>query len=162
MRRLLMIGVLGAGLAMAACAPVPSPPPVPHADSYNTEVHIAPASVPGSYTVSTTCTLAPGGSSTHADTLTHMAGDETIMKFTWPEPDPVDCTATETAGPPSTTPSYWLTGTAPAPFGTPPTWIALTSPTPTPQTCHQTIIGTYLNLTPPLDYWDCIFTVENT
>jgi hypothetical protein len=149
------------GVVAAACVP-PPPAPVPHANSYNTEVHIAPSSVAGSYTVDTACVLETGVTSTHTDTLTHVIGEETIKKFTWPEPDPVDCTATETAGPPMTTPSYWLTGTAPAPFGTPPTWIALTSPTPTPQTCHQTIIGTYLNLTPPLDYWDCIFTVQNT
>jgi hypothetical protein len=156
-----MIGALGAGLAVAACAPAP-PAPAAHANWYNTEVHVAPDAVAGSYTVDTACKLADATTSTHTDTLTHVVGDETIKTFTWPEPDPIDCTATETAGPPMTTPTYWLTGTAPAPFGTPPTFVPITAPTAAPQTCHETIIGTYNDQTPPLDYWDCIFTVKNT
>lgn len=157
-----MIGALGAGLAMAACAPIPpSPPPGPHNNLYKTEVHVAPGSVSGSYELDTACVLEDGTTSTHHDTLVHNTGSETIETFTWPEPDPKDCTVTETAGPPMTTPSYWLSGTAPAPFGTPPTFVPITEPTTTPQTCHETIIGTYQG-TPPLDYWDCIFTVENT
>jgi hypothetical protein len=165
MRRLLMIGALGAGLAMAACAPVkapsPPPPPVPHNNLYYTEVHIAPGSVSGHYEIDTACVLENGTTSTHHDSLDHTGGSETIKTFSWPEPDPEDCTATETAGPPGTTPMYWLSGTAPAPFGTPPVFVPITAPTTTPQTCHETIIGTYAG-DPPLDFWDCIFTVENT
>lgn len=164
MRKLLIIGALGAGLA-AACTPIPpSPPPVPHDNLYYTEVHIAPASVTGSYTFDTKCVLEDGTTATNTDTLTHTTGTtETIKTHTWPEPDPEDCTVTETAGPPMTTPSYWLSGTAPAPyFGAPTVYVPTTQPTPTPQTCHETIIGTYKNYTPPLDFWDCIFTVENT
>jgi hypothetical protein len=91
----------------------------PAQDWYDTEVHVAPDAVAGSYTVDPACKLADGTTSKHTDTLTHVVGDETIKTFTWPEPDPIDGTATETAGPPMTTPTYWLTGTAPAPFGTP-------------------------------------------
>jgi hypothetical protein len=164
MRKLLMIGVLGAGLALAACTPLKpqSPSPAPHQHLYYTEVHVAPGSVSGHYEFDTACVLEDGTTSKHHDSLDHTAGSETIKTFSWPEPDPEDCTVTETAGPPGTTPSYWLSGTAPAPFGTPPVFVPITEPTPTPQTCHQTIIGTYYDLTPPLDYWDCIFTVENT
>lgn len=159
-----MIGALGAGLALAACVPIKPPPPPegPHNHLYYTEVHVAPGSVSGSYGFDTACVLRDGTTSTHHDTLDHTTGSETIKTFTWPEPYPRDCTVTETAGPPGTTPSYWLSGTAPAPyFGAPTVFAPITEPTTTPQTCHQTIIGTYYDQTPPLDFWDCIFTVEN-
>jgi hypothetical protein len=162
---LLLVGAGSLALMGNSCAPAPTkqppPPPAPHNNLYYTEVHIAPGSVSGSYAVDTACVLENGATSTHHDTLDHTTGSETIKTFTWPEPDPVDCTATETAGPSGTTPSYWLSGTAPAPFGTPPVFVAITAPTTTPQTCHEKIIGTYPG-TPPLDFWDCIFTVQNT
>jgi hypothetical protein len=159
-RRALPVGVLGI-VVLAGCMMMPAPP-VPHDNLYYTEVHVDAAAVSGSYTLATTCTLEPGGSSTHTDTLTHVAGTETVKTFTWPEPDPVDCTMTETAGPPMTTPSYWILGTETGGFfGTPPIFVPLTDPTPAPQTCHESIIGTYKNVTPNIDVWNCIFTVQN-
>jgi hypothetical protein len=156
------LALMGNSCAPAPTMPPPAPPPeAPHNNIYYTEVHVAPGSVSGHYEFNTACVLENGTTATHHDALDHTSGTETIKTFSWPEPDPVDCTATETAGPPGTTPSYWLTGTAPAPFGAPTVYVPITKPTTTPQTCHQTIIGTYAG-TPPTDFWDCIFTVENT
>jgi hypothetical protein len=161
----LIIGALGAGslaLMGTSCAPAPPPPPpLPHNHIYYTEVHITPDSPSGTYGFDTACVLRDGTTSTHKDTLQHTTGSATIKTFSWPQPYPTDCTVTETEGPPATTPSYWLSGTAPAPFGAPTVYVPITGPTSTPQTCHQTIIGTYAG-TPPTDFWDCIFTVENT
>jgi hypothetical protein len=165
---LLLVGAGSLAVMGNSCAPAPTKPPPPppttsppHNNVYYTEVHVAPGSVSGHYEFNTACVLENGTTSTHHDALDHNSGTETIKTYSWPEPDPVDCTATETAGPPGTTPSYWLSGTALAPFGSPTVYVPITEPTSTPQTCHETIIGTY-NGDPPLDFWDCIFTVENT
>jgi hypothetical protein len=159
---LLFVGAGSLALMGTSCAPAPSPPQLPHNHIYYTEVHVTPGSVSGSYGSDTACVLRDGTTSTHHDTLDHTTGSATIKTFSWPQPYPTDCTVTETAGPPMTTPRYWLSETAPAPyFGAPPVYVPITEPTTTPQTCHQTIVNTYPG-TPPTDFWDCIFTVENT
>ena len=162
-RYALALVVVGACLAVmgAQCQPTTPPPEPPHNHIYYTEVHVAPGSVSGHYEFDTACVLRDGTTSTHHDTMQHTTGSATIKTFSWPQPYPRDCTVTETAGPPGTTPTYWISGTAPGPFGGPTVYVPITEPTTTPQTCHQTIIGTYYDQTPPLDFWDCIFTVEN-
>jgi hypothetical protein len=163
MRRLLMIGALGAGLAIvgAACVPMKAPAPK-HDDLYYTEVHIQPDSVSGSYATDTTCVLEDGTTSTHTDMIDHTIGTDTIKTHTWPDPGPVDCSVTEAAGPPMTSPKCFLLDVAPADyFGAPTVYEPITGPTATPQNCHQKIIGTYFNLDPPLDFWDCYFAVSN-
>jgi hypothetical protein len=161
MRKLLMIGALGAGLAMAACTPVPPPREAPHNHIYYTEVHVTPGSVSGNYGFDTACVLRDGTTATHHDNVQHTTGSATITTFSWPQPYPTDCTVTETAGLPGPRPATGLAARLLLRSESPTVYVPITEPTTTPQTCHQTIIGTYAG-TPPTDFWDCIFTVENT